>query len=180
MKTWITTFDSPIGPLLLMSDGNSLIGLHTDSDKHRPRVSPEWVRDGSVAPFPQVIRQLRAYFDGALTEFDLPLAPHGTEFQLRVWNELCNIPFGETISYAELARRIDRPKASRAVGHSNARNPISIIVPCHRVIGADNSLTGYAGGLDRKRALLEHEARKSGPGAQDSGLSKRQLALGGM
>jgi methylated-DNA-[protein]-cysteine S-methyltransferase len=180
MKTWYTTFDSPIGPLLLMSDGNSLIGLHTDSDKHRAKAEPDWVRDGSIAPFPQVTRQLRAYFDGALTEFDLPLAPHGTEFQLRVWNELCNIPFGETISYAELARRIGRPKASRAVGHSNARNPISIIVPCHRVIGADMSLTGYAGGLDRKRALLEHEAKNAGTRGEGRGASGGQLALGGM
>lgn len=162
MTTFYTTFESPVGPLLLMSDGTSLNGLHTDNDKHRPAIRPDWTRDDSVAPFKQTIAQLRAYFDGALTEFDLPLAPQGTQFQITVWRELCNIPFGETISYAELARRIGRPTASRAVGHSNARNPISIIVPCHRVIGADNSLTGYAGGLDRKRALLALEARQAG------------------
>ena len=121
---------------------------------------------------------MRAYFDGVLTEFDLPLAPQGTAFQMTVWRELCNIPFGETISYAELARRIGRPKASRAVGHSNARNPISIIVPCRHVIGADHSLTGYAGGLERKRALLALEARKAGLGTKDSGLSKGQLTFG--
>ena len=176
MTTWITTFESPVGPLLLMSDRTSLTGLHTDNDKHRPAVRAGWVRDDSVAPFKQAIAQLRAYFDGTLTEFDLPLAPQGTEFQMTVWRELCNIPLGQTISYAELARRIGRPTASRAVGHSNARNPISIIVPCHRVIGADNSLTGYAGGLDRKRMLLAHEARKAGLRAQDSGLSKGQRA----
>ena len=161
MTTWTTTFASPLGPLLLMSDGTSLSGLHTDSDKHRPAVQSDWIRDDSVAPFAQTIAQLRAYFAGELTEFELPLAPQGTEFQLTVWRELRNIPYGETISYAELARRIGRPTAARAVGHSNARNPISIIVPCHRVIGADHSLTGYAGGLDRKRMLLEHEARRS-------------------
>jgi methylated-DNA-[protein]-cysteine S-methyltransferase len=181
MTTWITTFESPVGPLLLMSDGTSLIGLHTDNDKHRPAVRPDWIRDASVAPFAQTIAQLRAYFDGALTEFDLPLAPQGTAFQMAVWRELCNIPFAETISYAELARRIGRPTASRAVGHSNARNPISIIVPCHRVIGADKSLTGYAGGLDRKRTLLEHEMRvKPLRGAQDSVLSKGQFAFSHM
>jgi methylated-DNA-[protein]-cysteine S-methyltransferase len=162
MTTWITTFESPLGPLLLMSDGTALTGLHTDNDKHRPAIRPDWIRDDIAMPFARTIAQLRAYFDGALTEFDLPLAPQGTEFQTTVWRELCNIPFGETISYAELARRIGRPTASRAVGHSNARNPISIIVPCHRVIGADNSLTGYAGGLDRKRSLLALEAKNAG------------------
>jgi methylated-DNA-[protein]-cysteine S-methyltransferase len=177
MTTFHTTFDSPVGPLLLMSDGTSLTGLHTDNDKHRPAVQPDWVRDNSVAPFAQTIAQLRAYFDGALTEFDLPLAPQGTEFQTTVWRELCNIPFGETISYAELARRIGRPTASRAVGHSNARNPISIIVPCHRVVGADNSLTGYAGGLDRKRALLAHEAENAGKGNDGREMRKGQLAF---
>ncbi len=157
MTTFYTAFESPVGPLLLMSDGQSLTGLHTDSDKHRPAMRPDWIRDETAAPFAEVKAQLRAYFEGRLTEFDLPLAPQGTEFQLRVWQELRGIPYGETVSYAELARRIGRPKASRAVGHANARNPISIIVPCHRVIGADNSLTGYAGGLERKRMLLEME-----------------------
>ena len=180
MTIWITTFESPIGALLLMSDGTSLTGLHTDNDKHRPAVQPDWVRDDNVAPFAQTIAQLKAYFDGALTEFDLPLAAQGTAFQMTVWRELRNIPYGETISYAELARRIGRPTASRAVGHSNARNPISIIVPCHRVIGADHSLTGYAGGLDRKRTLLQHEAERSVGGSLKSGRGRPQLALDGM
>ena len=178
MTTWITTFESPVGLLLLMSDGTSLTGLHTDNDKHRPATQPDWIRDEAVAPFAEVKAQLRAYFDGGLTEFDLPLAPQGTAFQMKVWRELCNIPFGETISYAELARRIGRPTASRAVGHSNARNPISIIVPCHRVIGADKSLTGYAGGLDRKRALLEHELQVQGLETRQSVNSKGQLVFG--
>ena len=163
MTTFYTTFASPVGPLLLVSDGASLTGLHTDNDKHRPAIQADWVRDDSAVPFARTIAQLRAYFDGSLTGFDLPLAPQGTELQMRVWRELRNIPFGETISYAELARRIGRPTATRAVGHSNARNPISIIVPCHRVIGADKSLTGYAGGLERKRMLLAHEAGARAP-----------------
>jgi methylated-DNA-[protein]-cysteine S-methyltransferase len=179
MTTFFSIFESPLGPLLLMSDGTSLTGLHTDNDKHRPAVQPDWVRDDSVAPFAQTVAQLQAYFDGALTEFDLPLAAQGTAFQMTVWRELRNIPYGETISYAELARRIGRPTASRAVGHSNARNPISIIVPCHRVIGADQSLTGYAGGLDRKRMLLAHEAEDAGTRDEGRGARKGQLALGG-
>ena len=160
MTTFYTTFESPVGPLLLMSDGQLLTGLHTDSDKHRPATRPDWLRDEAAAPFAEVKAQLRAYFEGRLTDFDLPLAPQGTEFQLRVWRELRGIPYGETISYSELARRIANPNASRAVGMANAHNPISIIVPCHRVIGADSSLTGYAGGLERKRMLLTHEAKQ--------------------
>ena len=159
MTTFHTTFESPVGPLLLMSDGTSLTGLHTDNDKHRPAIQRDWIRDASATPFAQTIAQLQAYFDGALTDFELPIAPQGTQFQMTVWRELCNIRFGETISYAELARRIGRPTASRAVGHSNARNPISIIVPCHRVIGSDGKLTGYAGGMPAKRWLLDHEAK---------------------
>lgn len=158
MTIFYTSYPSPIGPLLLMSDGRALTGLHTDSDKHRPAIAENWVRDDGAEPFAQLRSQLDAYFNGRLTEFDLPLAPQGTAFQLQVWKRLCEIPFGETISYAELARRVGNPRAARAVGMANSRNPISIIVPCHRVIGADNSLTGYAGGLERKRALLAHEA----------------------
>ena len=167
MNTYFTFFDSAVGPLLLMSDGEALTGLHTESDKYRPKIRPDWIEHDSAIPFGRVKAQLRDYFDGRLTGFDLPLNPLGTEFQMRVWKQLCGIPFGETISYAELARRIGNPKASRAVGMANSRNPISIIVPCHRVIGADNSLTGYAGGLDRKRALLEHEARIRAPRTGD-------------
>lgn len=161
MTTWITTMETPVGDLLLMSDGISLIGLHTDNDKHRPVPRNDWIRDDVAEPFGRTIAQLQAYFDGRLTEFDLPLATGGTAFQTIVWRELRNIPYGHTISYGELARRIGKPSASRAVGHSNARNPISIIVPCHRVIGTDRSLTGYAGGLERKRALLAHEAMRA-------------------
>jgi methylated-DNA-[protein]-cysteine S-methyltransferase len=184
MTIFFTTFESPVGPLLLMSDGRSLTGLHTDSDKHRPATRPDWVEDGDAVPFAEVKSQLRGYFEGGLTDFDLPLAPQGTEFQIRVWQELRGIPFGETISYAELAHRIGNPNASRAVGMANSRNPISIIVPCHRVIGSDNSLTGYAGGLERKRMLLVHEASKAGKRDEGRGTrgesSKGQLAFNGM
>ena len=108
---------------------------------------------------PVVREQLDAYFAGELSEFDLPLAPHGTPFQRRVWDELSRIPFGETTSYSELARRLGDPKLVRAVGLANGRNPLAIVIPCHRVIGAGGSLTGYGGGLDRKRWLLDLEAR---------------------
>ena len=184
MTTMYTIFESPVGRLLLMSDGQSLTGLHTDSDKHRPAMRPDWIHDDDATPFAQVKDQMRAYFDGRLTDFDLPLAPQGTEFQLRVWRELRGIPYGETISYSELARRIGNPNASRAVGMANAHNPISIIVPCHRVIGADHSLTGYAGGLERKRMLLTHEAEHRGMGDEGRGArgksNKGQLAFGGV
>ena len=180
MTIFFTTFESPVGPLLLMSDAQSLIGLHTDSDKHRPATRPDWIEDHDAVPFAEVKVQLRGYFEGRLSEFDLPLAPQGSEFQLRVWQKLRGIRYGETISYAELARRIGNPNASRAVGMANSRNPISIIVPCHRVIGADNSLTGYAGGLERKRMLLAHEAKNSGTRYEGRGTSKAQLALDGI
>jgi methylated-DNA-[protein]-cysteine S-methyltransferase len=120
------------------------------------KIAPLWQRDPEK--FQDVSAQLTAYFAGDLREFDLPLAAPGTDFQRRVWRELMQIPFGRSISYGELARRIGKPAASRAVGRANGQNPISIIVPCHRVIGADGTLTGYGAGLDRKRWLLDHEA----------------------
>jgi len=107
--------------------------------------------------------QLEAYFTGELTEFDLPLAPRGSEFQLSVWNALLEIPYGETASYGEIAKNVGRPDAVRAVGATNGRNPIAVIIPCHRVIGSDGSLVGYGGGLDRKRLLLELEAEHAAP-----------------
>jgi methylated-DNA-[protein]-cysteine S-methyltransferase len=146
---------SPIGDLTLVSNGETLTGLYMSDQKGGLDPDPGWLRD--EGEFDAVAKQLAAYFAGELREFDLPLAPRGTEFQMKVWRELCRIPYGETISYGELARRIGQPGASRAVGLANGRNPIGIIVPCHRVIGADGSLTGYGGGLDRKKWLLEHE-----------------------
>ncbi|SIO84292.1 methylated-DNA--[protein]-cysteine S-methyltransferase [Nocardiopsis sp. JB363] len=151
-----TTMDSPLGELLLFGDGEALAGVSTPPKDGSPhRVAERWVADR--APFAEVRRQLAAYFAGELREFDLPLAPAGTPWQLRVWRALTTIPYGETAGYGELAEELGRPTASRALGAANGRNPISVIVPCHRVIGANGSLTGYAGGLERKKKLLNLE-----------------------
>ncbi len=157
--TYYTTFESPIQPLLLTSDGAALTGVFMIEHKHGPEVGADWTEDAAAAPFPEAKRQLAEYFAGTRRDFDLPLAPNGTDFQRKVWVELQNIPYGVTLSYGELARQIGSPGAARAVGLANGRNPISIIVPCHRVVGANGKLTGYGGGLPRKAALLELEAR---------------------
>jgi methylated-DNA-[protein]-cysteine S-methyltransferase len=151
-----THFKSPIGRLLLTTDGTALTGLYMEISRKYPSTEG-WVEDGTVAPLAEAARQLAEYFAGARREFDLPLRLQGTAFQQRVWRELTEIPYGETWSYGQLAKRINKPSASRAVGLANGRNPISILVPCHRVIGADGSLTGYGGGLERKQWLLAHE-----------------------
>ncbi len=151
-----TKLDSPIGELLLTSNGEAITGLFMEQHKGEPMPIKEWRRDDKW--FREAARQLRAYFAGKLTEFDLPLAAAGTEFQRRVWAELLKIPYGSTINYGELARRVGNPKASRAVGAANGENPISIIIPCHRVIGSNGKLTGYGGGIERKKFLLEFEA----------------------
>lgn len=156
-STWFTTLPSPVGALLLVSDGEALTGLYTEGHRDDPRPAPGWRRD--PAPFREAEAQLAAYFDGEARPFDLALAPRGTDFQRAVWAALREIPFGDRISYGELARRVGRPSASRAVGAANGRNPIAIVVPCHRVVGSGGALTGYAGGLECKRRLLEHEAR---------------------
>jgi methylated-DNA-[protein]-cysteine S-methyltransferase len=154
--------ESPIGRLTLTADGAALTGLYMSVPGRTPRTA-DWVMDPSVAPLPEASRQLREYFAGGRRRFDLPLHPHGTEFQRRVWRALTEIPFGATCSYGQLAKRLGNPGASRAVGLANGRNPIAIIVPCHRVIGADGSLTGFGGGLPRKQWLLAHEGH---PGTQ--------------
>lgn len=151
-----THFDSPIGRLLLTTNGTALTGLYMEISR-KAQSTEGWVEDGSAAPLPETVRQLSEYFSGRRREFDLPLRLEGTVFQQRVWRELCEIPYGETWSYGQLAKRIGKPGASRAVGLANGSNPISILVPCHRVIGADGSLTGYGGGIERKQWLLAHE-----------------------
>ncbi|MGH2832764.1 MAG: methylated-DNA--[protein]-cysteine S-methyltransferase [Solirubrobacteraceae bacterium] len=152
-----TSMDSPVGPLTLRAQNGVLAGVYMHNQRHAPELPAGCVRDDDALA--HVVEQLNAYFAGTLTEFDLPLRMvTGTEFQQSVWRALTEIPYGETISYGELARRVGSPGASRAVGLANGRNPIGIIVPCHRVIGANGSLTGYGGGLERKRWLLEHEA----------------------
>lgn len=159
---------SPVGRLLLVGDGASLIQLHFQSGPRPLAPQKEWVEQ--PASFEAAIGQLSEYFQGRRRTFDLPLAPRGTQFQRRVWLALTEIPYGETISYGELARRIDKPNASRAVGLANGANPLPIIVPCHRVIGANGTLTGFGGGLAVKRQLLALESEAAqGPGrAQQS------------
>ncbi len=159
--TVYTRMDSPIGELLLAGDGLALSLLHMMEGRHPVRIGSEWRRDDDA--FAGARAQLGEYFEGRRTSFDVPLALDGTPFQLRVWRALLEIPYGETTSYGELARRIESPRAVRAVGLANGRNPIAVIVPCHRVIGADGTLTGYGGGLERKRLLLELESRLLAP-----------------
>ena len=160
-----TTIPSPLGTLTLTSAGGFLTGMTMEGQKHVPAPVPAGpvpsVTLGDVeddAWFAEVKDQLSAYFAGTLTEFDIPVKLTGSDFQRRVWRCLQDVPYGETISYGQLARRVGNPNASRAVGLANGRNPVAVIVPCHRVIGADGRLTGYAGGLDRKTWLLDHEA----------------------
>jgi methylated-DNA-[protein]-cysteine S-methyltransferase len=150
-----THVDSPIGRLLLVGRPGALTGLYVADHESCRRPESDWVED--EAPFEAVAAQLAEYFDGRRTEFDVVLEPSGTPFQLAVWSVLAEIPFGATMGYGEVARRIGRPTASRAVGAANGRNPISILLPCHRVIGADGSLTGYGWGTARKSWLLDHE-----------------------
>ena len=154
---WYATVESPIGTLTVATDGDSIVGLQFPT--HGRMAVPlkrDWTR-GDCSVLSEAAAQLDAYFAGHRTSFDLPLRPVGTAFQQAVWAQLCLIPFGETISYGELARRVGNPNASRAVGMANGRNPIAILIPCHRVIGADGSLTGFGGGVDVKRSLLELE-----------------------
>ncbi|MDP9083580.1 MAG: methylated-DNA--[protein]-cysteine S-methyltransferase [Pseudomonadota bacterium] len=149
-------FPSPIGRLLLTSDRTSLTGLYMEPSRKAQSIDG-WVEDDAVEPLVTARRQLSEYFAGTRRVFELPLRLQGTVFQQRVWRELTEIPYGETWSYGQLAKRIGNSSASRAVGLANGRNPISILVPCHRVIGADGSLTGYGGGVERKQWLLAHE-----------------------
>jgi methylated-DNA-[protein]-cysteine S-methyltransferase len=148
----------PWGPLLLIADGQYLTGLYFSDEGHCPTLGPDWIEDRSVLPLTPAIEQLTRYFEGGLREFSLPLKTQGTEFQKSVWQALPGIHYGQTISYTQLAYQVGRPHSVRAVGQANSRNPISIILPCHRVIGSNGSLTGYGGGLNRKRALLDFEA----------------------
>ncbi len=153
--------DSPIGELLLVADGDRLAGLHMIDDPSDPRLLGA-EPGGSGAFLDDVRAQLVAYFEGRSRGFDVPLAQEGTEFQKRVWAELSRIPFGEAVPYSELARRVGDPNAARAVGSANGRNPIAVIVPCHRVVAAGGRLGGFGGGLGRKLWLLQHEAHVLG------------------
>jgi methylated-DNA-[protein]-cysteine S-methyltransferase len=150
------TIQTPIGELLLAGDGEHLQRLDIRGGRRPVQIDSGWERDEDA--FAGVREQLDEYFAGSDRRFDLPLSLTGNQFELRVWQALQEIPYGETVSYGEIARRIGDPAAARAVGLANGRNPIALIVPCHRVIGADGSLTGYGGGLERKRFLLDLEA----------------------
>ena len=162
MTTYYHYLQSPIGKLLLAGEGDALSLLGFPSGSMARRHESHWKRD--AGPFKEVIFQLQEYFAGERRDFDLSLAPQGTSFQQQVWSALQEIPYGETWSYGQLAAYIDRPKASRAVGAANGLNPIPVIIPCHRVIGANGKLTGFGGGLDTKRHLLDLESQQLAPG----------------
>ena len=159
MTRW-TLVPSPLGDLLVARDEIGLTALYLSTGRHSMTPATGWVRDDDA--FADVRAQLDEYFAGTRRTFDVPLHPSGSAFQLRAWQALCEIPYGETVSYGAQATRLGTPTAFRAVGSANGQNPISIIVPCHRVIGANGSLVGYGGGLDAKRWLLQHEAMHAG------------------
>jgi methylated-DNA-[protein]-cysteine S-methyltransferase len=153
-----TVIQTTIGELLLVSDGQALVTIDFElHGRHATPLGPDWLAD--PAPLAGVVEQLHAYLASELTVFDLPVALGGIGFQRQVWELLADIPYGHTTTYGELAARLGRPSASRAVGMANGRNPVPIVLPCHRVIGASGALTGYGGGLDRKRLLLDLEQR---------------------
>ncbi|WP_030612982.1 methylated-DNA--[protein]-cysteine S-methyltransferase [Streptomyces sclerotialus] len=158
VRTHTVMTGTPVGPLTLVAQDGALTGLYMTDQRHRPpQESFGHPEEPGAEPFATAIKQLQAYFAGELTAFDLPLHLDGTPFQRRVWAALCEIPYGATVSYGELAGRLGKPSAARAVGLANGKNPVGIIVPCHRVVGASGSLTGYGGGLQRKRHLLDFE-----------------------
>jgi methylated-DNA-[protein]-cysteine S-methyltransferase len=152
-----STFDSPLGTLIAVAAGGALNGLYFDDQRYLPSLPADAREDRAAPLLARCRRQLDEYFRGERRAFDLPLAPEGTGFQRRVWTEIARIPFGKTITYAELAKRAGAPGSARAAGSATGRNPLGIIVPCHRVVGSDGSLTGYAGGIPRKTRLLEIE-----------------------
>lgn len=157
---YYSELQTPIGPVTIVSDGTSITGISMRPASDVAGSATEWSEDD--ARLAECRAQLTAYFAGELREFTLPLAPRGTPFQKSVWSALRRIPFGETLSYGALAASLGHPGSARAVGAANRTNPIGIVVPCHRVIGADGTLTGYAGGIERKKFLLEHEAALTG------------------
>jgi len=173
MTTYWHEIDSPVGRLLLAAHAGQLKRVHFQAGPHRRQPEPEWVAD--PRPFTKLIAQLEEYFAGRRRTFELALAPEGTAFQLTVWRALTKIPYGETVSYGELARRIGKPDASRAVGLANGANPLPIVVPCHRVIGADGSLTGFGGGLAIKSKLLALERERRGTPAGEA--SQLELSI---
>jgi len=179
VTTFFSHMESALGTVLLVSGAARLTGAYFLGQKYQAQPLRDWCEDPELPVLERAQAELREYLDGARREFELPLAPSGTPFQQRVWQALCAIPYGQTITYGALAQSIGSPKSVRAVGAAVGRNPISIVIPCHRVIGADGSLTGYAGGLPRKQALLELEGAQAsltrGVRADDQGV----LSFGG-
>ncbi len=158
MTTYYQLHDSPLGTLLLLGNGEAVTGVHVAAGKYVPELAPDWVCDARQGVLVSLRRELDAYFGGRLRRFTVALELQGTPFQKKVWAELARIPYGETRTYGDVAQAIGRPSAARAVGAANGRNPIGIVLPCHRVIGAGGELTGYAGGLEAKAFLLRLEA----------------------
>ena len=167
MQTIATTrIDTPLGTLLASAAQGALTGLWFIGQRHFPKHADGWVEDHDVAPFNALRQQLHEYFDGKRRAFELPLSPNGssaTTFQRSIWNAIAAVPFGETITYSALASRCGRPTALRAAGAATGRNPISIVIPCHRIIGSSGDLTGYAGGIERKVRLLQLESGRGSP-----------------
>jgi methylated-DNA-[protein]-cysteine S-methyltransferase len=157
MKKFFTHFDTPMGTMLAIATDDAITDLHIVSGKYVPRIDEQWIDSPKLPVFLQLRQELGEYFAGKRKSFSVKLAPEGTEFQRAAWKALTKIPFGQTRSYGEQAAAIGNPKAVRAIGAANGRNPIAIVVPCHRVIGANGTLTGYAGGLDKKEFLLKLE-----------------------
>ena len=151
-------FQSPHGRMLLVADDKGLASVSFAGQKYAPRVARDWTRDSAHAPIAKAKRELAEYFAGRRKRFSVKLSPQGTPFQRKVWKAIAQVAFGKTIAYAELARRAGCPGSTRAAGAATGRNPIGVIVPCHRIVGSNGSLTGYAGGLAKKRALLALEA----------------------
>ena len=177
MTTFYTYCDSPLQPLLLVSNGTALIGLYMNTPRHELDLDGIWKREDEALPFQEAKQQLRAYFAGECREFTLPLAPAGTEWQRRVWDALRKIPYGSTETYSGIARQIGSPNACRAVGLANSRNPLSIIVPCHRVVSATGKMIGYSGMIWRKEALLKME-EGTGTGSAGSCMATASSAQG--
>ena len=155
--TRFARYESPLGPMYATAEEDGITHIEFAGAKYAPEQRADWIEDPQAPDLAACGTQLAEYFAGRRTEFDLPLAPRGSEFQQRVWKEIARVPFGKTISYAELAKRAGAPGQARAAGAATGRNPVSLVIPCHRIVGSDGSLTGYAGGLERKRELLELE-----------------------
>ena len=159
-EIYYNQIESPLGPLLLAADESGILEIRFVNGRTPQKLEPEWIRKDHDQSLRELAEQLDAYFGGKLEKFELTLSPQGTSFQKTVWSRLCDIPYGETISYGEIARQIGNPQASRAVGLANGSNPIPIVIPCHRVIGSNGKLTGYGGGLPIKEKLLALERRQ--------------------